>query len=26
VQRGLEKVASAGVNRINIEHYVRLQK
>jgi hypothetical protein len=26
VQRGLEKVASAGVNRVNIEHYVRLQR
>ena len=26
VQRGIEKVASAGVNRVNIEQYVRLQK
>jgi hypothetical protein len=26
VQRGLEKVISAGVNRVNIEQYVRLQK
>jgi hypothetical protein len=26
VQRGLEKVASAGVNRVNIEQYVRLPK
>lgn len=26
VQRGLEKVASAGVNRVNIEQYVRLRK
>jgi hypothetical protein len=26
VQRGLEKVTSAGVNRVNIEQYVRLQK
>jgi hypothetical protein len=26
VQRGLEKVASAGVNRVNIEQYVRLQQ
>jgi hypothetical protein len=26
VQRGIEKVASAGVNRVNIEQYVRLPK
>jgi hypothetical protein len=26
VQRGIEKVASAGVNRVNIEQYVRLRK
>jgi hypothetical protein len=26
VQRGIEKVASAGVNRVNIEQYVRVQK
>jgi hypothetical protein len=26
VQRGLEKVASVGVNRVNIEQYVRLPK
>lgn len=26
IQRGIEKVESAGVNRINIEKYVRVQK